>query len=581
MSALAVFALCAVVLGACIVETDDVDAAADLGTYNSITGSSSRNDSSYDKGYSKLWATIDDFTRQGVFRVLVGADIWITGGSIAPNGPTYVSSGFGLSLNSGDVSDIDGKITKKGTITIEYVDSRGGGPYQVQMEAIEPDPQTTPVTSITINGTTYVDVGKTITLTATTSPSGATDRHVTWSITSGSSRVTYTTTDTSTGGTIKITGKSAGSVTVRATAADGSGVYATKTITVEEPEYYYYLNYDANGGTNTPSRTEGIANNTTSTLNLKVTNSEPTRSGYTFLGWSKSSTATVATYHAGDTVGVTYDDLTLYAVWQKNPVTYSLSFNANGGSGAPGALTGTTTGSSYTFTIPSDTPYRSGYTFLGWSTSNTATTATYKSGDTFTASSTSNTLYAVWKLTEYTSTLNFSASGAENIPAPLTFTGTSTSDHEFTIPSTVPTKTGYVFIGWSETNGSTTAQYSAGGKVSVGYDSSKTLYAVWQAATLDITSLPSLSVIVNQPWTYNVTTNISGCTVTISGADWLTVSGTTISGTPTTAGTYHITVTVSKDGGYVNGVQTFDLTVYSAIGFISQPSASGVYAYVG
>ena len=60
---------------------------------------------------------------------------------------------------------------------------------------------------------------------------------------------------------------------------------------------------------------------------------------------------------------------TLPAVtWQWN-----ISYNANGGSGAPGTQTkkyGTS------LTLSSTKPTRTGYTFLGWSTSSTATSAT-------------------------------------------------------------------------------------------------------------------------------------------------------------------------------------------------------------
>ena len=55
----------------------------------------------------------------------------------------------------------------------------------------------------------------------------------------------------------------------------------------------------------------------------------------------------------------------------------TVSFNANGGSGAPGAQTkvwGTV------LTLSSTRPTRTGYTFLGWSKSSTATSATYAAG---------------------------------------------------------------------------------------------------------------------------------------------------------------------------------------------------------
>ena len=79
---------------------------------------------------------------------------------------------------------------------------------------------------------------------------------------------------------------------------------------------------------------------------------------------------------------------------------YYLYYNANGGSGAPPTQSSvSTTNSSWTFTISSKEPTRSGYTFLGWSTSSTATSASYQPGDTIrlTSSSPTRTLYAVWE----------------------------------------------------------------------------------------------------------------------------------------------------------------------------------------
>lgn len=70
--------------------------------------------------------------------------------------------------------------------------------------------------------------------------------------------------------------------------------------------------------------------------------------------------------------------------------TYKLSYNANGGSGAPSSQTGKTT-----YTISSIEPTRSGYEFLGWSKSSSAISASYDAGDKITLTS-NTTLYAVW-----------------------------------------------------------------------------------------------------------------------------------------------------------------------------------------
>ena len=73
--------------------------------------------------------------------------------------------------------------------------------------------------------------------------------------------------------------------------------------------------------------------------------------------------------------------------------TYTIYYNANGGSGAPSSQTKTY---GVNLTLSSTKPTREGYTFLGWATSSTATSASYQPGGSYTAND-GATLYAVWK----------------------------------------------------------------------------------------------------------------------------------------------------------------------------------------
>ncbi len=77
--------------------------------------------------------------------------------------------------------------------------------------------------------------------------------------------------------------------------------------------------------------------------------------------------------------------------------TYTISYNANGGTGAPASQT---KAQGTTLIITETVPTRKGYTFLGWSTSSTATKATYTAGSHFTTDA-NTTLYAVWRADEY------------------------------------------------------------------------------------------------------------------------------------------------------------------------------------
>ena len=74
----------------------------------------------------------------------------------------------------------------------------------------------------------------------------------------------------------------------------------------------------------------------------------------------------------------------------------TLTYNANGGSGAPEPQTQTVeSGKEATFTVNSKEPTRTNYDFKGWSTAKNAAAAEYKGGDSITISQ-DTTLYAVW-----------------------------------------------------------------------------------------------------------------------------------------------------------------------------------------
>lgn len=92
---------------------------------------------------------------------------------------------------------------------------------------------------------------------------------------------------------------------------------------------------------------------------------------------------------------------TAYYYFKGAPVlpTFTLNYGANGGTGAPASQTHKATSEyekSHTFTISSQAPTRDGYTFLGWNTNRSATTANYQPGGSIVVTGTT-TLYAVWE----------------------------------------------------------------------------------------------------------------------------------------------------------------------------------------
>ena len=92
------------------------------------------------------------------------------------------------------------------------------------------------------------------------------------------------------------------------------------------------------------------------------------------------------------------------------------------------------------------------------------------------------------------------------------------------------------------------------------------------------TSQGDVTIIAGQEFSLNVSTNVSGCTIGVSGADWLSVSGSTVSGTPDSPGEFDITITASRSG-YTSDSISFTITVVSALGFTNEPS-NGVTVYV-
>ena len=70
---------------------------------------------------------------------------------------------------------------------------------------------------------------------------------------------------------------------------------------------------------------------------IYLSSTRPIRTGYIFNGWAKSPSGAVE-YQPGSAYGLDANT-TLYAIW--SPETYTISFDANGGSGAPGNQTKT------------------------------------------------------------------------------------------------------------------------------------------------------------------------------------------------------------------------------------------------
>ncbi len=168
--------------------------------------------------------------------------------------------------------------------------------------------------------------------------------------------------------------------------------------------------------------------------NITLSNSTPTRTGYTFDGWYEYSSCTGTMYSQGGNY-TNNSNVTLYAKWKIN--SHVITFNANGGKFSNGTDTFKITQNYGTsITKPAD-PTRIGHTFKGW---DKEVPSTMPDQDiTITAKE--------WQINQYT--ITFDTKGGSTI-SPITQNyGTS-----ITKPAN-PTKTGYTFAGWDKTIPST------------------------------------------------------------------------------------------------------------------------------
>lgn len=178
----------------------------------------------------------------------------------------------------------------------------------------------------------------------------------------------------------------------------------------------YTVTYNANGGSVSPS-------SATVNAGSSVTLPTPTYAGYTFNGWYTASSG--GSYvGAGGGSYTPSSNITIYAQW--TAVTYTVTWNANGGSVSPTSSSGVSG-----TVVTSPTPTRSGYTFLYWRDSTNPAGYLYQinPGGTWTIDI-SRTFYAIWQaitpnISSITVTGNGNASGTTGPGVTVTYSGTN------------------------------------------------------------------------------------------------------------------------------------------------------------
>lgn len=208
-----------------------------------------------------------------------------------------------------------------------------------------------------------------------------------------------------------------------------------------------YLNQNANGG-RFPDQstviTQTVDGYTAPTYTITTT--APTRAGYTFLGWSTSSTATTPSYYGGGSyTGVLDGTSTLYAVWSLN--TYNVSLTAGTGGSVSGGGT-----YNYGSTANISATPNAHYHFTNWSDGNTNASRTFMV-------SANVTLTAYFAADTHTVTLTAGTGG--------TVSGGGTYNYGSTANISATPNSGYKFVQWSDGNTSASRSLTVTGDVSL------------------------------------------------------------------------------------------------------------------
>jgi uncharacterized repeat protein (TIGR02543 family) len=330
----------------------------------------------------------------------------------------------------------------------------------------------------------------------------------------------------------------------------------------------YTITYNANGGSGTVPASQTVNEGSS----VMVPDQEYLyRSGYDFIGWNTSSSGNGNSYNPGSYLEM-YGNITLYAQWMENTSTqYTVTYNANGGSGTVPASQTVNAGSSVTVAGQGSLT-RSGYTFTGWNTSSSGNGNSYNPGSYLTVYE-DTILYAQWaeNVAQYTVTYNANG-GSGTVPASQTVNNGSSV---IVAGQGSLTRSGYTFTGWNTSTYGSGTDYNAGSSLTV-YENT-TLYAQWaenvaQYTVIITSSIPGGSISADP------TSGPAGTSVTLSNTPangytfrYYTVDGWAIQGDTFTLNS---NVTVSA---FFKQIMTYNVTITSDItgGSVSASTASG------
>lgn len=235
----------------------------------------------------------------------------------------------------------------------------------------------------------------------------------------------------------------------------------------------YTVTFIYNGGTGTPANKSVTYDEAYGDL------PEPTRTGYTFNGWTLAETGT--DYVTSATIVATAENHNLYAQW--TPITYTVVYDKNGDDKA--GITGSTANSTHTYDVAknlTENGYsRVGYTFIGWNTKADGSGDSYANKESVKNLTATNgdtvTLYAQWGAKSYV--IRFHANGGSGTMADQTI--------KYDVPTNLSAnnfaKADYSFMGWALTSNGEVKYIDKQTVVNVLESGTLDLYAIWAQDT--------------------------------------------------------------------------------------------------
>ena len=207
----------------------------------------------------------------------------------------------------------------------------------------------------------------------------------------------------------------------------------------------------------------------------------PTKSGYTVTGYFNATTDGEQYYNSDGTSArpAWCWNYTLYAQWAAN--SYTVTLNQQSGSGGTASVTAT-----YGSGMPTaKMPGRTGYAFGGYYTGTGGTGTQYYTDKGASArnwdKASDTTLYAKWTANTYKVTLKLQNGSAD---------GSVTATYNSGMPkATMPTRTGYTFLGFFDAQTGGNKYYNADGTSARNWTTANvgTLYGQWKANNYAVT----------------------------------------------------------------------------------------------